>query len=109
MKYHQKKYRLDFTLSKPRDEPQRSTEEETRRPQRFLSDLCVKNFVAFVVQKNCARSECTLGNTDCSEIAYSTFNSFKNFSEFAFTLGGGFILSDFLKLAIAFFLSPLVA
>src|SRR5690348_10771749 len=35
-------------------------------------------------------------------------NCFKNFSELAFTLAGGFMLSDFLKFAIAFFESPFV-
>ena len=40
---------------------------------------------------------------------HSAPNCFKNFSELAFTLAGGFMLNDFLKFAIAFFESPFVA
>ena len=41
-----------------------------------------------------------------ARIAHIAPNCFKYFSEFAFVAAGGFILSDFLKLTIAFFLSP---
>src|SRR5688572_4834019 len=40
---------------------------------------------------------------------YNAPNCLRYFSEFAFTLAGGFMLKTFLKLAIAFFLSPLIA
>lgn len=43
------------------------------------------------------------------EAFYNAPNCLRYFSEFAFTLAGGFMLKDFLKLAIAFFLSPLIA
>ena len=38
------------------------------------------------------------GNSD-----HNAPNCFKNFSELALTLTGGFMLNDFLKFAIAFF------
>lgn len=40
---------------------------------------------------------------------YNAPSCFKYFSELALTLAGGFMLSDFLKFAIAFFLSPFIA
>lgn len=47
-----------------------------------------------------------ISRTTTGSFDYSAPNCFKNFSELALTLAGGFMLNDFLKLAIAFFESP---